>query len=102
VAAQSPTPERWGDENVYHLVLREVTAIATNIVIGRSHPALQRRLFAESPLTMCRQLTFEGPDFPDVRESLAWARHALRSLVAESWLLILWQVTARHYTLSLQ
>jgi hypothetical protein len=101
LAAQSSAPAHLGEEVIYHLVLREVTAIATHVFIGHHHPAYGGRLLAESPYCMFSQPKGYGPEDPDVRESLAWARHALRSIAAASWLLIIWQVTPQNYNLSL-
>jgi hypothetical protein len=100
LAAQAPAPPYLGSETIYHLVLREVTAIVTTVAVHH-HPAYRGRLVAQSPYRRFDQLQGSGLDAPDVRESLVWARHALRSIAADSWLLITWQVTPQHYNLSL-
>ena len=100
LAAQSPAPPYLGSETIYHLVLREVTAIVTAVAVHH-HPAYRGRLLAQGPYARFGQLQGHGLDRPDVQESLLWARHALRSIAADSWLLITWQVTPQHYNLSL-
>jgi hypothetical protein len=100
---QSPPPGRLGDEMIYHFVMREVTEITTNICLrpilleqGHMIPDVEYSAFSPQPRT---------PNWldqaPDPKESLVWARKALRSIVEDGWMLITWQVTRHHYNLSL-
>jgi hypothetical protein len=104
LASLSPPPARLGEETIYHLVLREVTAIVTHVEIYMRGPLLHnQRLVARVPYA-----AFTPPErdmldqMPDVRESLAWAKHALAAIAGDDWLLIMWQVGGQHYNLSLQ
>ena len=100
LAEQSPPPARFGDETIYHFILRQVTTIVTTVRLDR--PSFQPEgvwLDGEYRLIPPPGWTFRT--VPDVRESLTWAQNALRSIVAAQWLLITWQVTPEGYQLSL-
>jgi hypothetical protein len=101
LAAQSPPPDRLGDETIYHLVLREANEIATNVYPGTA--LLSRgRLVPDGTYSTIHRWTRDPLDRePDPRDSFAWARHALGALAADGWLLITWQVTPQNYNLSL-
>jgi hypothetical protein len=88
---------------IYHFVMREVTEITTTIYLrpflleqGRMIPDIEYSAFSPQPRT--RNWLDQAPD---PKESLTWARKALRSIVEEGWMLITWQVTRHHYNLSL-
>jgi hypothetical protein len=101
LASQSPPQARLGDEMIYHFILREVTEITTTI--GLSPPLLARGRIVpvgeHSAMPPQTDDWLEGQ--PNPRESLKWARKALRSIVEDGWMLITWQVTRHHYNLSL-
>jgi len=103
-ALHSPPPALLGDEMIYHFIMREVTEITTNIALSpafivpaRMIPGGAYSSFPPRPRIPYHRLDVE----PDPRESLEWARKALRSIVEDGWILITWQVTRHHYNLSL-
>jgi hypothetical protein len=101
LALQSPPPSRLGDEMIYHFILREVTEVTTRVTLGLGLLA-RGRLIPGGVYSVIPPQTDDWLECePDPRESLAWARKALRSIVEEGWMLITWQVTRHHYNLSL-
>jgi hypothetical protein len=107
LAEQAPPSVRFGDETIYHFILRQASAIVTTVSFDMpaylDSPAFQREgLWLEGDYRMMPPPgTNLRTTVPDVRENLTWARNALRSIVSEQWLLITWQVTPEGYQLSL-
>jgi hypothetical protein len=98
---QSPPPERLEDETIYHLILRDVSTILINVDLYFSllHST---HLVPRTPYSSFAPQPDEGrDDVPDVSGDLDWARRALHAIVERGWLLITWQVTPKHYHLSL-
>ncbi len=83
LAAQSPPLDHLGDETIYHLILREVTEIATNVYLGTA--LLRRgRLVPDGTYSTIPPMARDRLDRePDPRDSIAWARHTLGALAAD-------------------
>jgi hypothetical protein len=98
---QSPSPERLEEETIYHLILREASAIL--ISVDRRFSALRStHLVPNGPYTSYGPQPRKGRDTePDISGDLDWTRRALNSIVEQGWLLLTWQVTPEHYRLSL-
>lgn len=98
---QSPPPKRLGEEMIYHLILREVSAILLHVdlryALLRSTHLVPRAPYSSMP----PQPEVGRDDMPDIAGDLDWARRALGSIVEQGWLLLTWQVTPDHYLLSL-
>lgn len=102
LAAQASAPRHVGDEQVYHFILREVSATLTTIDLR--HALLNVGwLIPNAPYTVFPPdwARREFDRLPDLGEQVAWARRALRALVAEGWLCLTWQVTPNHYLVAL-
>lgn len=98
---QSPTPERLEDETIYHLILRDASTILINVNL-RYSLLRSTHLVPRIPYNSYPPQPDEGhDDMPDITGDLDWARRALRSIVEQGWLLLTWQVTPKHYHLSL-
>ena len=88
--------ERWGEETIYHLVLREVTEIVTHIDLELS---LQHfgYLIPGTPYS-----TFsEESNYPNITETLNWAQKAMDAITGKVWLLVTWQITSDQVRFSL-
>jgi hypothetical protein len=93
VAAQgrTSTPTTLGDETLYHLLLREVTAILTGINLQQS---LRRYRYLVPAAPYSRLDDTEARQVePDVSLNITWASNALRAIRGEYQLLMMWQVT---------
>jgi hypothetical protein len=95
LAARVPLPEHVGEETIYRLVLREVTALVTAVDIRLSavyygHPS---PLPPYSGGGSDSDMSYYGSS-PDMSEPLAWARRALRALAGEGYLFFSWQLVA--------
>jgi hypothetical protein len=99
LSEQSPLPTRFGEETIYHFILRQATTIAANV--GMDGPEFHGdSLTLEGDFRIIPPLGTACRTVLDTRESLIWAQRALRSIAAEQWLLITWQVTPDGYQLS--
>lgn len=96
IAARSPAPENIGDEKIYHIVLREVTALITGINVGKAavycgYPML------DSPYVGYGNATVLAPGIRtysvDMSESLQWARRALEALEGKGALIFSWSLS---------
>jgi hypothetical protein len=99
---QTPAPQDIGQEQLYHFILREVTAALTTIDLR--HALLNVGwMIPEGPYSVFPpdRAIREFDQLPDASEQIAWARRALRALAGEGWLAITWQVTSKHYLVSL-
>ncbi|HEX3273011.1 MAG TPA: hypothetical protein VHR15_20365 [Ktedonobacterales bacterium] len=97
----SPPPRRLEDETIYHLILREVSAILTTVDL-RYSLLRSTHLTPQSPYASYPPQPRSGRNqAPDISADLDWARRALLSLQEQAWLLVTWQVTPTHYHLSL-
>lgn len=98
---QSPPPNRLEDEMIYHLILRKVSTILVNVDL-RYSLLRSTHLIPKAPYSSFPPQPVKGrDDTPDISGDLDWARRALRSIVEQGWLLLVWQVTPRHYHFSL-
>lgn len=98
---QSPPPKRLEDETIYHLILREASTILINVNLQY---ALLRsmHLVPQAPYSSFPPQPDKGrDDTPDIGGDLDWVRRALRSIVEQGWLLLMWQVTPTHCHFSL-
>jgi hypothetical protein len=97
----SPPPQRREDETIYHLILREVSAILTAVDL-RYSLLRSTHLTPGSPYASYPPQPRSGrKQMPDISADLDWTRRALLSLQEQAWLLVTWQVTPTHYHLSL-
>lgn len=79
------------DETVYHLVLREVAAVALNIDIRWSMLDGNHLVPAAQYVDVS---SYRRPPFPpDATNSVTWARKALRAIAGEDWLYLSWQLS---------
>jgi hypothetical protein len=92
ISAKSPCPENVGDEKIYHLVLREVTAFLTTIRAGRAaayfgYPALH------ADYTDYRSSRPSSHDPVDATENLTWAKKSLDAIAGKESLFISWRLS---------
>jgi hypothetical protein len=85
----------WGEEMIYHLVLREVTEIVTHIDLKLS----LLRLGYLAPQIPYNSIWNERNE-PNVTETLNWAQKALDAITGKAWLLVTWQIMPDQVCLS--
>ena len=89
VFLQTPQSNHPEDETLYHLVLREMTTTAVNIIGGWWS---RRLLYLASDEQMRRQWTkFFPVEPPDISPTIEWAKKALRAISGEDWLYVTWR-----------
>jgi hypothetical protein len=99
IVSRLPQPERLGDELIYQFVLREVTAILTNmdvrLTVLRTGYLVPDGFYSELS-------AYRHPrTAPDASTSLAWSKTALRAIAGSGWLLMSWQFRGDALVLSL-
>jgi hypothetical protein len=91
IATHSPSPENLGDEKIYHLVLREVTSVLTQIRVGKSAVYFGYPILDGTYSEYEDQLSSEHA--LDITGSLIWAKKALESLAGKDVLFVSWRLS---------
>jgi len=89
LSARAPTPQRPGEETVYHLILRQVSAalVNVNLVVSQVRFTMYGHLVADAPYS---EINDTGAP-PDMSKAVVWARSALHAISGNEWLFITWQ-----------
>ena len=92
ISARSLLPEDVGDEQIYHLMLREVTSILTAIRVGHAgivfgYPVL------DGAYTDYRSSLSSQFERVDMTERLFWAKKSLDALAGKEELFISWRLS---------
>ncbi len=89
VMSRLPQPERISDESIYQFVLREVTAILTNIDVRLT--VLRTGYLAPGGCYSDLSAYRHPRTAPDASTSLTWAKTALQAIAGSGWVLMSWQ-----------
>jgi hypothetical protein len=92
MAARIPVSEEAGEEQIYHVLLREVTSILTGLRVGwaaiiSGYPVIS------APYTDYRDSTSSRWEEIDARDSVAWAKKALDALAGEREIFLTWRLS---------
>ena len=88
IVAKSPSPGDFGDEKIYHLVLREVTTLLTGLDIGKA------AAFFGYPILKIPHSRFGSRTEPvDMTASIRWTEKVLKALAGEGELFLCWYLS---------
>ncbi|HZO70595.1 MAG TPA: hypothetical protein VFB60_00220 [Ktedonobacteraceae bacterium] len=95
IAARNPSPEKRGDETIYHLALQEVTLILTGLSVGRAavyygYPMLDGSYGGYGKATELAPGNFVYVF--DMTESVQWSKRVLEALAGQGGLLLSWRL----------
>lgn len=96
VSSQTPAPKQFGEETIYHFILREIVTVLTHIDIWDSQ-VRRGYLVPDAPLTEI----YDGDERPDAAGDISWADKALQAVTGNEWLLVTHQITPQVIVVSL-